>query len=137
MMPTWASPPRGSLLSALRMERLQSVHPRAEVERPRLTLARVPERVHAAPVGRRDRHLDRLLDAVPVPGVLDEGVNRTRARSLRDATRSSGAGADAARRAVRHVHGGGAGSASTQSALGHNERRAEHNLTVLPTRDLT
>jgi hypothetical protein len=39
--------------------------------------------------------------------------------------------------AVRHVHGGGAGSAPTQSAPGQDERRAEPDVTVSPALDLT
>ena len=51
-------------LGARGIERLQRVHPRAEPERPRVALARVAERPDGRPVGRRDRHLHRLLDVV-------------------------------------------------------------------------
>ena len=92
-MPTWDSgtsfqaptrSPRGSEtttrvssdsareLLALRVQGLQVIHSRTEVERSRRTLARVAERIDATPVGRRDRHLDGMLDAVLTSGFLDE-----------------------------------------------------------------
>src|ERR687897_477787 len=60
-------------LRALRVKCPQRVHSRPKVERARLALAGVPEAVPAPPAGGRDRHLDRVVDSVSAPGVLDEG----------------------------------------------------------------
>src|SRR3712207_6702219 len=56
----------GHLLQAraLRVHLPHRAHVGAEVQRTRLTLARVPERPHALPIARRDRHLKGVFDAV-------------------------------------------------------------------------
>ena len=52
--------------------RAKRVDPRRVEERARLALARVAEGPDARAVGRRDGHLDRVLDAVAAADVLDE-----------------------------------------------------------------
>src|SRR5918993_2137093 len=64
----------GHLLQALafRVHIPHRAHLGAVVQRTRLTLARVPERPHALPVSRRDRHLEGVLDAVAAPCLLHQ-----------------------------------------------------------------
>src|SRR6266576_2827418 len=57
---------------AVRVHELEGLHVRAVEERARVALARVPEHPCPHAVRRRDRHHDRIFDAVLVADVLDE-----------------------------------------------------------------
>src|SRR5215218_1148782 len=64
----------GHLLQAwtFRVHLPHRAHLGAVVERARTPLARVPERPHALPISRRDRHLEGVLDAVAAPCLLHQ-----------------------------------------------------------------
>src|SRR5829696_7001109 len=64
----------GYLLQAwtFRVHLPHRAHLGAVVERARTPLARVPERPHALPISRRDRHLEGVLDAVAAPCLLHQ-----------------------------------------------------------------
>src|SRR5215212_10840746 len=56
----------------LRIQLPQRAHIAAVVQRLRPPLTRVSERPHTLPIRRRDRHLDRVLGAMPLPRLLNE-----------------------------------------------------------------